>query len=500
MAHEMFDYLATTFRDSTRIPLPTKKPVKASSGDVAEDELLSTKNLLEQNSSAFKAHASGDEMQDELRESCTRPNKLPVELPREERLEDELTEVRSNDEAEAAVGAAQQVPSRSIEVEDHEPEVPSESCMAQSELQEQPSSRAGRPLESEHPQVLNGTVKVPHEVEDVDRAVELASEAAGRASGVDTRDEMAHEDLPSKLCDGSTPKDMPGTQRLPLEGEQAVCTSSNVKDMSTAPVRCKDGPQEQARLVDISHGNHRCGTSMDMIANEADTPSTADNAETIPINLDEVSNESRGISDMVAAEGSLGAEATDIAVSIGVTTQTTNANQEGGDTKVYYQIPKPTNAGAASCVKTRPAGAYSQPKLGQPNEIRTWNTQEATNVLLEGEQNGCTSSDVENEQSGNNDEPRLTIHDPGGRLGHATFLLLTVLLDPADINSQQSEQATNSYVCPCIIPPPCDSMEAYLLLEVARSDRQISLKWKDLAYEIVHHNTITLQLNHIFLE
>ncbi|KAI6011059.1 hypothetical protein EDC04DRAFT_2610071 [Pisolithus marmoratus] len=44
------------------------------------------------------------------------------------------------------------------------------------------------------------------------------------------------------------------------------------------------------------------------------------------------------------------------------------------------------------------------------------------------------------------------------------------------------------------------SMEAYLLLEVARSDHQISLKWKDLAYEIVHHNTITLQLNHIFLE
>ncbi|KAI6035964.1 hypothetical protein BKA83DRAFT_4119919 [Pisolithus microcarpus] len=42
--------------------------------------------------------------------------------------------------------------------------------------------------------------------------------------------------------------------------------------------------------------------------------------------------------------------------------------------------------------------------------------------------------------------------------------------------------------------------EAYLLLEVTRSDCQISLKQKDLAYEIVHCNTITLQLNCIVLE
>ena len=43
-------------------------------------------------------------------------------------------------------------------------------------------------------------------------------------------------------------------------------------------------------------------------------------------------------------------------------------------------------------------------------------------------------------------------------------------------------------------------MEAYLLLEAARSDRQISLMRKDLAYEIVHRNTIALQLNRIILE
>ena len=43
-------------------------------------------------------------------------------------------------------------------------------------------------------------------------------------------------------------------------------------------------------------------------------------------------------------------------------------------------------------------------------------------------------------------------------------------------------------------------MEAYLLLEVAWSEKVISRMQKDLACEIVHHNTITLQLNWLFLE
>ena len=43
-------------------------------------------------------------------------------------------------------------------------------------------------------------------------------------------------------------------------------------------------------------------------------------------------------------------------------------------------------------------------------------------------------------------------------------------------------------------------MEAYLLLEAAQSDRQISLMRKKLAYEIIHRNTIALQLNRIVLE
>ena len=47
---------------------------------------------------------------------------------------------------------------------------------------------------------------------------------------------------------------------------------------------------------------------------------------------------------------------------------------------------------------------------------------------------------------------------------------------------------------------PCSNMEAYLLLEAARSNRQISLMRKNLAYEIIHRNTIALQLNRIMLE
>ena len=51
-----------------------------------------------------------------------------------------------------------------------------------------------------------------------------------------------------------------------------------------------------------------------------------------------------------------------------------------------------------------------------------------------------------------------------------------------------------------MVPPPCSNMEAYLLLEAVRSDRQISLMRKNLAYEIIHRNTIALQLNRIVLE
>ncbi|KAI6117130.1 hypothetical protein EDD16DRAFT_1796190 [Pisolithus croceorrhizus] len=172
----MFNYLATKFQDPTPISIPTEKPIEASSDD-------------------------------ETQEPCAKPNELSVELPSEERLEDRLTEARSNDEAEVADGVAQQTPSRSIEFEEYVPDVPSKLHAAQSKLYKQPSSRAGKPLKSEHLEVLNGMVKVPDEVENVDK--------------------VAHEDLPWKPCDRSTTNDLPSTRELPLEGEQALCTSAD---------------------------------------------------------------------------------------------------------------------------------------------------------------------------------------------------------------------------------------------------------------------------------
>ncbi|KAI6009992.1 hypothetical protein BKA83DRAFT_4408189 [Pisolithus microcarpus] len=206
-------------------------------------------------------------MRDELGESCAKPNELSVEPPSEERLEDELTKARSNDEAEAADGIAQQVLSRSIKVEDHIPDVPSKLHEAQSEPQEQPSSRAGEPLESEHPDVLNGMVEVPYEVKDVDRAAELASEAAGCARRVNTSDEIAQEDQPLKLCNRST-NDLPGARRLLLEGEQAMC-------MSGSPRNPNSIEDEQPRLVDVSSYSFGRGTDAGTSVCRAHTPNAS---------------------------------------------------------------------------------------------------------------------------------------------------------------------------------------------------------------------------------
>ncbi|KAI6011808.1 hypothetical protein PISMIDRAFT_12202 [Pisolithus microcarpus 441] len=133
-SHEMFDYLATTFRDPTPISLPIKKPVEASSDD-------------------------------ETRELLAKPSELSVEPPVKERLENGLTEARSKDGAEAAFGAAQQVSPRSVKVKEYLPE-----------LHEQLSSRAVEPLESEHIEVLEGMVEKPVEVEKpvkVEKPVEV---------------------------------------------------------------------------------------------------------------------------------------------------------------------------------------------------------------------------------------------------------------------------------------------------------------------------------------
>ncbi|KAI6097145.1 hypothetical protein EV401DRAFT_1895572 [Pisolithus croceorrhizus] len=174
-SHNMFNYLATTFQDPTPISIPTKKPIKASSDN-------------------------------KMQEPCTKPNELSVEPPSEERLEDELTKARSNDKAEAADGMAQQVLSQSIEANEYIPGVPSDLCMAQSELDKQLSLRAGKPLESEH---IIGMVEMPDEVENVNR--------------------KAHEDLPMKLCNGSTKNKVSSANALPLEGEQAACASGTTR-------------------------------------------------------------------------------------------------------------------------------------------------------------------------------------------------------------------------------------------------------------------------------
>ena len=50
------------------------------------------------------------------------------------------------------------------------------------------------------------------------------------------------------------------------------------------------------------------------------------------------------------------------------------------------------------------------------------------------------------------------------------------------------------------IPRPCNSREAYLLLEGACADRHILLARKTLAHQIIHRNTLALQSNHMFLE
>ncbi|KAI6098771.1 hypothetical protein EDD16DRAFT_1527130 [Pisolithus croceorrhizus] len=195
-SHEMFDYLVTTFRDPTLVSIPTKKPIKALSDN-------------------------------EMQELCAKPNKLSVEPPSEERLEDGLTEARSEGKAEATVGEAQQTSSRSVKVEDCLPEVPSELRVAQNELQEQPSSRAGVPLESKHIKVLYNIVEELGKVKNVNR--------------------KAKEDLPTKPCDGSPANDLPSVQELLLEGEQALC-------MSTSITNSQSGYTEEPQLTIYNPG------------------------------------------------------------------------------------------------------------------------------------------------------------------------------------------------------------------------------------------------------
>ncbi|KAI6099593.1 hypothetical protein F5141DRAFT_1066431 [Pisolithus sp. B1] len=146
-SHKMFNYLATKFQHPTPISIPNKKPVEALSDN-------------------------------KMQESHTKPEELSLEPPSEERLKDILTEASSKEEAEAAVGTAQQTPSRSVEVEENLPE-----------LHEQLSSRARKPPKSKHIEVLDGIVEKLGKVESIAR--------------------KACEDLPMKPCNRSMKNDLP---------------------------------------------------------------------------------------------------------------------------------------------------------------------------------------------------------------------------------------------------------------------------------------------------
>ncbi|KAI6115465.1 hypothetical protein EDD16DRAFT_1520640 [Pisolithus croceorrhizus] len=195
-SHEMYNYLATKFQDPTPISVPTEKPIEASSDN----------------------------------------NKILTSCQWSHQVRRELTKARSNYEAEAADGVAQQVLSRSIEVEENLPE-----------LHKQLSSRARKPPKSEHIEVLDGIVEKLGKVESIDR--------------------KACEDLPMKLCNRSTKNDLPDAQELPLKGEQAMC-------MSGSPRNSNSIEDEQPRLVNVNFYCYRHSTDADTLnANSGTTNS-----------------------------------------------------------------------------------------------------------------------------------------------------------------------------------------------------------------------------------
>ncbi|KAI6108862.1 hypothetical protein EV401DRAFT_1891732 [Pisolithus croceorrhizus] len=206
-SHKMFNYLATKFQDPTPISIPTKKPIEAPNDDKTQ-------------------------------ESCVKPNKLSVEPPSEERLKDKLTEARNKGKAEAVVGAAQQTSSQSVKVKEYVPEVPSNLHTAWNELYKQPSSRAGKPLESKHLEVLNGMVKIPDEVKNTYQL---------------------------KPCNRSMKNDLPDARELPLEGEQAMC-------MSGSPRNSNSIEDEQPRLINVNSYCYR--HSMDADTSNANSGTT----------------------------------------------------------------------------------------------------------------------------------------------------------------------------------------------------------------------------------
>ena len=81
-------------------------------------------------------------------------------------------------------------------------------------------------------------------------------------------------------------------------------------------------------------------------------------------------------------------------------------------------------------------------------------------------------------------------------MSHNNYASLLNNLQPATSDS------VSRYACvlPLRYIPLLLYIEAYLLLETARADRQVWVTRQALAHQIIHRNTLTLQYNRLMLE
>ncbi|KAI6148225.1 hypothetical protein EDD17DRAFT_1514229 [Pisolithus thermaeus] len=83
---------------------------------------------------------------------------------------------------------------------------------------------------------------------------------------VENIDEMAHEDLPLKLCNRSTTNNFPSAQGLLLKGEQAVRMSSSPRNLNSIE-------NKQLRLINVNSTYYRHTTDVDTSFHKVDVPS-----------------------------------------------------------------------------------------------------------------------------------------------------------------------------------------------------------------------------------
>ncbi|KAI6118627.1 hypothetical protein EV401DRAFT_1888615 [Pisolithus croceorrhizus] len=205
----------------------------------------------------WPAEASSD---DKMQESCTKPEELSVEPPSEERLKDVLTEASSEEEAEAAVGAAQQTLSQSIKVKENLPE-----------LHKQLSSRARKP--PKNTDTLNANSGTTNGQSCYPEKPQLTIYSPGgtlqwlMASSQEVENGKSVPSMPTGHAgkvNGCTRQHIPKAQRVLLKGELAGCVSdstghvsSNKKNLqghtkaSRAPGMCAEGTSGQEEPIDL---------------------------------------------------------------------------------------------------------------------------------------------------------------------------------------------------------------------------------------------------------